>query len=367
MMKKTPIVVVFVLFLIFMGLALTGCKKKDDAPKARDEKTVKVRTKAVSTGKFRPYIEAVGTLKPYEEVIISAEVGGILKGLEVDAGTPLKAGMTLGRIEDADYVLEASRAEAALRQAEAALTNTRAELKRKEALYGEALVTEQQMEDLRMRLSLAEAQAASAQNGLELARLRLQKTVLKSPISGVVREKSVTRGDLVKPGVPLLSIIGINPIKLLFGVPERDLGSVRKGQEAVFTVDSFPGREFRAKVGKLHPALDEKTRTLQVEAESPNQAGALRPGLFVRVKLYTGAEKEALIVPWTSVLYEGEKTKLFIAEGGAAKERFVKTGQKLKSGEEEFIEIADGVKKGEIVVTVGQQMLFDGAKLIIEE
>lgn len=345
------------LFTVCCLLSFSGCKKKET--KAPAEKVINVQVQPAEKRSLKPFVEAIGTLNPYEEVIISAEVDGILKDVKVDEGSVVSRGQVLALIDDIDYNLDVKRADAALRQAEATLSNTKIEYQRKEALFKEQLVTQQQFDDVSTRLSLAEAEVERAKASLSLAREKLKKTKMHSPLAGIVKEKKVSPGDYVKNGTNLFVIIQTNPIKLNFTVTEKDVGKLKKGQDVLFKVDAFPDREFKGKLNIIYPSLEEKTRTLQVESLVPNPNGILKPGLFAHVILYTGAKKDAILVPITSLLYEGEKIKVFVIEGDRAKEIHVKTGQKYG----EMMEIVKGVKEGERVVVTGQQNLSEGVKV----
>ena len=134
-------------------------------------------------------------------------------------------------------------------------------------------------------------------------------------------------------------------------------------QEVILKVDGFPGSEFKGKVNIIFPNVEEKTRTLQVEALVPNNNGILKPGLFAKVILYTAGERDTIVVPVTALLYEAEKVKVFIIEGDRAKEREVKLGSKYG----ELMEIIDGVKEGEKIVAIGQQNLSEGAKVSVQQ
>lgn len=350
--------------LILMALLLmitlpTGCFRKEE--KAVAEKVVNVRTVIVEKKSLKPFVESVGNLKPYEEVVISSEVDGILKVLKVEEGSVVSKGMLLAQINETDYRLEVSRAEAALRQAVASLVNAKVEYERKDALYKEALVTRQQFDDIVARRSLAEGDVDRAKGALDLAREKLIKTKIYAPMAGAVKEKKVTPGEYVKNGTPLLTLIQNDPIKLSFTVTEKDVASLRVSQEVVFKVDSFPDREFRGKLYIIYPNLEEKTRSLQVEALVPNPQMLLKSGLFTRVTLYTGASQDKVIVPITSLLYENSMVKIFVVEGNKAKEQIVKIGGKYG----EFMEIVEGLKGGEQLVVVGQNNLAEGVKVSV--
>jgi len=342
-------------------LLFPACKNKES--KSVEEKVFNVHIQDVVKKPLKPFIESIGTLNPFEEVTISAEVEGVMRSVKVEEGTQVSKGMLLAAIDDTDYGLEVKRAEAALRQTEATLENTRLEFKRKDTLHKEELVTKQQYDDVVTRLSLAEAEVDRAKAFLSLARLKLLKTKITSPIACVVKEKKVSVGDFVKNGTPLFVIIQPNPLKLRFTVPEKDVIRLKINQEVMLKVDGFAGTEFKGKVNIVFPNVEEKTRTLQVEALVPNNNGILKPGLFAKVILYTAGERDTVVVPVTALLYEAETVKVFIVEGDRAKERMVKLGSKYG----EVMEISDGVKEGEKVVAVGQQNLSEGAKVSVQQ
>ncbi len=331
-----------------------GCKKPEQ--KAVKEQAVNVRVQTSESRSLRPFIESLGTLKPYDEVIVSSELDGILKTIHVDEGSPVTRGKLIAEIKEIDYRLALEQAAAVLKQTEASLANAKLEHQRKEALYREELVTKQQFDDIVARLALVQGDVERAKAGLDLAKEKLTKTMIFAPMAGSVKEKKVTPGDYIRNGTFLVSIIRIDLLKLAFTVPEKDVGGIREGQDILFTVDSFPGREFRGKLKTIYPSLDEKTRSLQVEAQVENRDRSLKPGFFARVTLYTGPAKMTVVVPITALLYDNSTTKLFTVEENRAKEKVVKAGRKYV----ELMEITEGLKANETVVTVGQNNLMEG-------
>ena len=375
-MKSFVLLVMFLCLLIF---TFTACEKKE--VKTVTEKIISVQVQPVKKKSLRPFINNIGTLNPFEEVTVSSEVDGILKDVNVDNGSEVSKGMILAVIDDTDYNLEVERGMASLKQAEANLSNIKLEYHRKEELYKKELLTKQQYDDVTARLSIADAELERAKSSVSTARQKLSKAKIYSTLSGVVKEKKVSSGNYVKNGTPLFTIIQTNPAKLDFTVNEKDLEKIKKGQDVFLTVYAFPDKEFKGKLNIIYPNVDERTRTLKVEALVPNDAQLLKPGFFAKVMLYTGASKDIILVPVTSLLYEEEKIKVFVVEGDKARERIVKIGQKYKlqsevgnremeaEGQEsdmaEFVEVVKGLKEGEQVVVVGQQNLFEGAKIKI--
>jgi membrane fusion protein (multidrug efflux system) len=356
MKKTTPYFQLFC--FLFIGCSLifmAGCKKKE----VRMERIINVSVQTAVKKQFRPFIEATGTLNPFEEVSIGAEIDGIIKTVKADEGTVVSKGMLLATIDDIEYSQGVLSAQAAQKQAEATFANTKIEFSRKDALYKEELVTKQQYDDVSTRLTLTESDVEKARAALSIAKQKFAKTRIYASLASRVKEKLVSEGDFVKNGTRLFTLIQPNPLKLRFSVSERDVAKMKVGQDVSVKVDAFPDREFNGKVSIVFPSLEEKTRTLSIEALVPDKESVLKPGLFARVILYTGGMKDTVVVPNTALLYEGDRIRTYIVEDDKAKERSVKLGNKY--GDE--MEILEGIKEGDKVVIAGQQGLSEGAKV----
>jgi len=393
-------------FLFF----LNSCEKADTKP-AVEEKAYNVQVKAAEKKPLQPFVEAIGTLYPNDEVTVSTEVDGILSDLKAEEGTRVSKGMLLAQIDDTDYLLEVKRAEATVEAADSRLqqlvTGARpqeiqlakaeidqslADLEKRKAdrerakklfdgqyisaqdwdaartAYEVAVATHQKAKQnlglvtegpRKEEIAAARAQLDQSKAALSLARQKLGKTKVSSPLAGVVRLKRVSKGEFVKNGNPLFTIIQSNPLKLRFTLSEKDVGKVKPSQEVLLRVDAFADKEFKGKVTTIFPSLEEKTRTLMVEALVPNPEESLKAGLFTKVILYTGPPKETVVIPITALLYEEAKIKVFVEDGGRAKEKSISIGGKYG----ELMEIAEGLKEGEKVVVAGQQNLSEGVKV----
>jgi len=348
---------VCILLSLSSVLLLNACGKKET--KQVRERVANVRVQPAEKRPLRPFVEAVGNLKALEEVTVSSELDGIIRNIRVDDGTVVGRGDALATIADREYDLEVKRSAAALKQAEATCDNIRLEYQRKEALYKEELVTKQQLEDVSTRLSLASSECDRAKLGLSLAQEKFAKTKVSSPLQGIIKEKKISLGDYVKNGTALFSVIHTATLKLNFTVTEQDAGKIRSGQEVSFQTDSAPGKIYRGRVSVIYPHLEEKTRTLMVEALVPNHDHSLKPGLFARVTLYLGPARDSIVIPVNSVLYDETKTKVFIIENNVARGREVKIGAKYG----DLLEIIAGLKEKEPVVSVGQNNLAEGVKV----
>lgn len=357
MPKRSIATVLFMAGLIVLVIfSLTSCKKEK---KAEPERLVNVRVWSAEIRKVQPYLETTGTLKADEEVMVSSEVDGLIKKIHVEEGMPVGARTLLVEINETDYQLDWKRSEAAFKQTQASLTNAQAEYKRKNALYQEELITKQQFDDISTRVTLAEAELDRAKATLAISREKHVRTKIYSPLIGAVKEKKVSVGDYVRNGTPLLQLIKIDPLKLSFTITEKDVAGLKMGQEVLFTVDAFPGKQFKGKVNLLYPNVEERTRTLQAEAMVPNARHILKPGYFARIQIFTQGARDVVVVPITVLLYDGPVIRIFVVNGNKAQERIIKTGNKYG----EYVEVLEGLKEKEQVVVVGQNNLSEGVKV----
>ena len=342
--------------------ALAGCDKKDSAKGAtqpEEAKTANVKTALIETKSARPYVAALGSLKPYAEVTLSAEVPGVISSIGAEAGSRVAQGTALATISETDYALEVSRAEAALRLSEANLENMRSEMRRREALYRSDALSSQQYDEMKTKLAVAEAENDRAKVGLDVARQRMGKTHILSPLSGVISSRKVSAGDYVREGMVLFTVLDVSPLKLEFTVPEKEAALIKVGQAVEFSVEAAPEKVFTGRVSVIYPDLDVRTRSLKVEAVAESAGGLLKPGMFANVTLYTGAEAPGVMLPITALIYEGDQVKIYVVEGQVARQRLVKLGPRYG----EFVVAREGVKAGEQLVVVGHQGLADGVKV----
>ena len=198
---------------------------------------------------------------------------------------------------------------------------------------------------------------------------RLQKThkVRKSmhihaPAAGVVTKIGVREGAHVTPMSELYQIADLSRVWVLADLYEHEIGWVKRGDEAKLSIASLPGRDFTGHITYIYPYLDPKTRTNKVRIEFDNAEGLLKPDMFGDVAITASTAKAGLFVPREAVLITGKKTHLFVqTEPGNFEPRTVKTGIRAEG----LVEIMEGVKDGELIVTSGQ-FLIDSESSIRE-
>jgi len=216
------------------------------------------------------------------------------------------------------------------------------------------------LEASRRRLGLwdvSESQIAQIeQSGQSQKRLTLE-----APYSGIVSKKLINEGMYIKPGMMLFEISDLSRVWVYADLYENELPFVKVGQKASVTLPYVGEKARTAKVTYLYPYVDPKTRTVKARLEFANPDLSLRPDMYVNVEIQAERRKNVLSIPSEAVLNSGEKKTVFVALGGGKFEpRLVKTGAQ---GDDGRLEIVEGVKEGEQVVTSAQFMFDSESRL----
>ena len=298
-----------------------------------------VQTAAVEHRVLATPLRAVGSLAVSERGLhtLTARFGGWVEKLRINTtGQAVQKGERVMAVYSPELLAAQQELHLAL-EGEKALANADAETRRRAAALVEAS---------RQRLDLW---AISAEQLREAEAGRFVRQLwLHAPASGVALEKPAVEGRRFMAGDPLLQIADLASLWLVAEVFEQDMGRIRVGQAARFTVDAFPGEVFKGRVEFIYPTLNPQTRTAQVRIELANSGGQLRPAMFGQVEVLTGKTAPVLSVPDSAVLDSGlAKTVLIDLGGGRFEPRTVETGARADG----WVEVKKGLKSGERVVT----------------
>ena len=173
---------------------------------------------------------------------------------------------------------------------------------------------------------------------------------LKAPIDGVVTERKSTVGELINKEAPIYTISDPSQVWVIAAIKERDIGKVKIRQDASFTVLAYEREQFHGKVARIGNEIDPGSRTLEVRIEAENRDAKLKPGMFADVEINTTVTENVLLIPDAAIQTDGEEQIVFVARGATTFER---RSVKLGLQQDSQMQILDGVKEGEQVVTEG--------------
>jgi membrane fusion protein (multidrug efflux system) len=294
-------------------------------------------------------LQAVGALRSNESVVMRPEVAGRIAAIGFRDGQPVKRGQVLVQ-------LDAALNEAEVAQARAELDLAKSTLKRTEDLASKNFVSGSAQETAASNVEVLAAR-------LKLAEARLAKMRILAPFDGVVGIRTVSIGDYVKDGADLVNIEDIGVLKVDFRVPERYLPHMRAGQAVEVVADALPADRYRGAIEAINPRVDANGRSLEVRARLSNSDGRLRPGMFARVRIIIGERTNALLVPEEAIVPLGDDFFVYTVVDGKANRIRVKLGVRRNSQ----VEVLEGVKAGDKVITAGMRVQRDGQPVRIVE
>jgi multidrug efflux pump subunit AcrA (membrane-fusion protein) len=394
------------------------------------EAIVEVEVAPVQRGEVREFVEGGGTLNalPGREASFSGATAGKVTHVLVQVGQHVAKGQVLAELDRSVLAAQVRQAQAALlqaratsvqartvsgapsqaiaadqiKQAEATLGTARANetlaqnnLARQRRLFERGIAPRKDVDDAETQAKVAAAAVGQAESGLaaarvnaskglgeartqssvaaggveaaqatlEVARAELARASIRSPIAGTVTKRAVNDGEAVDPATPAFEVIDASSLDVVANLPAGFLGRVKTGDQATVHVEPLPGKEFSGGVVQVAPSVDPQTNTVAVRVRLANPDGELKAGIFATARIAVEIHQNALLVPQTALVVEGDETFVFVPQGEKVEKRKVTVG--IRDGEQ--IEITEGLKDNDKVVTQGAYGLGDGTKIKIVE
>ncbi len=357
-----------IILLVLVVLTASGAGWWKYASTTKNAEPTGPATARVIRRDFSSTVLATGAVKSQvgSEVKVGARISGKVMQLYANIGDSVKKGQVIAELEKEDLTARVERNKAEVTVAEARIEDVQARLKLAEVQYRRykqavaiRAVSQDAFDTAAKELAVNQAGLRLARRQLESARATLKESqanlayaTLTAPISGVIASVSTQEGETVAAGLNapvFVTIIDLTRLQVDAFVDEVDIGKVRVGQKAVFTVDSFPAREFEGKVVAIYPKAVIQENVVNydtvIDITSPYD-GLLKPDMTASVTILLEARQGVLALPTEAVKREKGKTLVYVTENGRAEPRGVKTGWK----DGPWIEIAGGLKEGETVL-----------------
>ncbi|MFP5462673.1 MAG: efflux RND transporter periplasmic adaptor subunit [Gammaproteobacteria bacterium] len=291
-------------------------------------------------------VQAVGTLRANESVVVRPEIAGRIVSIGFSDGDRVARGALLVSLDASVLAAQAEQARAELGLAQTSFERTR-------DLAGRQFVSGSALDQAAATLKVQQARLA-------LAEAQLAKTRIRAPFGGVLGLRNVSVGEVVKDGAELVTLEDVSRMKVDLRLPERFLGQLRPGQSIGIEADAFPGKTFLATLDALDAQVDANGRSVLARGLLANPDGALRSGMFAKARIVLREKPQATVVPEEAILPVGGESFIFRVEDGKALRVAVRTGLR-RDGR---VEILDGVLPGDTVVVAGQQRLSRDAMAV---
>jgi HlyD family secretion protein len=303
-----------VVLLLLGGAAFVYFQMRTDAQQAKQPRYESIE---VRRGDLKAIVTATGQLEALDQVDVGAELSGRITEVLVDFNDRVEEGQVLCKLDAEQWDAAARQARAQLSANQASLQSAKASVEeaelvaqRSRALHAEGILSQQELDTAeasvkrtRAAVDLAKSQVALARAALGSSKTTLEKTVIRSPISGVVLARNVEPGQTVAAALaaPVLFTLArdLKQMELIIDIDEADIGQVSEDQVASFSVDAFAGREFPAQIVSIHNLATTKDNvvTYQAVLRVDNSELQLRPGMTATVTIVTAERSDVVLVP----------------------------------------------------------------------
>jgi membrane fusion protein (multidrug efflux system) len=325
---------------------------------------VTVTAEPARADKWGERLASIGTLIAYQGVDVASQVAGVVTEIVLESGEQVKEGGKLIQLDIAVEIADLASAKATLQEAEVAY-------QRQVELMEKRVTSEANLDAARAKRDTAFAAVK------RIEAIIAQKSIL-APFAGRLGIRKVNKGQFVSPGLALVSLQALDPIRVDFPMPEQQIGKLKDGQTIELTVDALPGKVFRGRIETLDARVAQDTRTLLVRGTLANKEGVLLPGMFANVTVLAGDPVDVVTVPRTAVTFSLYGNSVYVVKEAPTKDaappsqpagrervaerRFVRTGAER----DDRVAITSGLKAGEEVVTTGQLKLNPGASILVD-
>ena len=331
---------IYVIPALALAVALNSCSGKDQASEATvSEELPRVELDAAHSREVPRKKSYTANVEADNTNNISPSTPNRIKQINVEVGDPVRKGQVLVTLDRAN-----------IDQVKVNLDNTQREYDRAVQLLNIGAGTQQSVDQMKAQLDALKTQYANLE----------ENTVLRSPITGVVTARNYDPGDMTG-NLPVLTVGQIAPqVKVIINVTENDLTLVEPGKPVSVVFDALPGEEYAGKISRIYPTVDPATRTFKSEILISSPQGRILPGMFARVNMDLGSQRNVVVPDRALVKQSGSGNKyVYVCRDGHVAYNKVEVGQRLGDS----YELISGIEDGDSIVISGQSRLADGVEV----
>ncbi len=372
MKKGRYLTFITIALVLLLFLYMTFTRKKNvarpvfDNQQLAEQPAIPVIAEKIQFVTMKETITAIGNIEPIQTAVVYPEATGILEKLMVEEGNFVEKGNLIAVIESQQRQLNVQQVEKEIKAEQYEIANLRQDYNRFKRLVEEGVVAVKKLEDIETLYKASEERIEGLKKQLEIAKRRLDDTIVKAPITGIVAEKFINEGELITENSltkasPIIAIIDTSKVKITVPIVESDIKKIRLGQSVYVTTDAYPTVRFYGKIEKIMPLTDFVTRTTKVQILVDNPSRYLKPGLFTRVVIETGS-RPILALPLDALmrLQGSGNCYCFRIDNNIVEKTYIDIGETYNG----MVEIKNGLKAGDIVVVSSQGILETGKKVM---
>ncbi|MGD8697662.1 MAG: efflux RND transporter periplasmic adaptor subunit [Gemmatimonadales bacterium] len=337
----------------------------ESAQAFRSDIAIPVSASSVTRDTFVVTVSAAGQAQAMARTLLAAEVEGPVTDVYVEEGDWVRQGQVLARIDPERYAFELEKARAALERAEAQFAEY--------TLFDDE-IEDEELRAERRRMARARSGLSEAEVTVREAELNVERATIRAPFAGSIANMAIVPGERVQQRDSIAEVVDLAQVRIEVQALETEVPFLQEGRQARVTLSAFPDTFFLGRVASINPVVDPRTRTSRVTVVLPNPDGAVKPGMYARVRIAARLYANRVMVPRSAILERDNRTLVFVfepdSEGatqGLAKWTYVTTGLE----NENFFEIVPGegttmLEPGQIVLTEGHYTLIHDARVRLE-
>lgn len=341
--------------------AAAACGNKTPATTAQAKPVaapVAVPLTTVATQAAPDVIAVTGLVAADQRADVSADTNGRVVAVRVERGQRVKQGEALVMLDTRSAALGATEARANLAAVRAQRALAEEECKRSEQLLAKGAITQSQFDRERTNCTAALQQVAAAEARTQMIAKSVADGVVRAPFDGLITQKMAVPGMWAGPGIPLVTLVDDDPLRLDLAVPEGLFAQIKEGLEVNVEATAFAGQSWKATISRMGGEVGRQNRSITVEARLA-PGSPLLPGMFAEAKIVVG-QKQLPVVPKTAVVKKGKNWRAFVAVGGQLEERVVQISAAHEAG---AVAIRSGLASGEKVATTVTPQIVDGLRI----
>ena len=362
---------IWIAVLLLFGFAVYLVLGRKEEPKTRPQAQITITTATAKKGNIGDYLDAIGTVTPVYTASIFSQVTGVVFKVDYQEGQLVRKGDPLTDIDDRQYVATLLQAQGALERDENLLAQAKMDLQRYQAAWARNAVAKQILDDQEKLVMQDEGTVKNDQGSVQFDQLQVEYCHITAPFPGRVGLRLVDPGNLVAAGPsstanPLAVITQIQPITVIFTLPEDSLGAVEAQlrKDAKLTVDAYD-RTAQTKLGSgkllaLDNQIDTTTGTVKVRAVFNNDDFALFPNQFVNTRLLVQTLEDVTLVPSATIQQNGQTSFVYVIQDNVAHLHNIKVGVT-----DNGLTQVEGINPGDVVANSSFDKLQDNSKVTI--
>ncbi|MDK1020941.1 MAG: efflux RND transporter periplasmic adaptor subunit [Candidatus Hydrogenedentes bacterium] len=348
----TNILVIAAIIAGGAGIAMVGMtlrSRPSDAGIVTEKKPLNVKVQILESRTVEDELVLMGTVEPWEAIILSAKTMGEIEWQGVEEGQFVEAGQELMRIDIAPTLVS-------LAQAQAQYKLSVRELERFDRMREEGISSPQDRDRALLDFEVA-------WTNMRASEIKLEDGRVNAKFRGVIDMLYQEEGEYVNTGADLIRLVQLHKVKLVVGLPERDVAHFAKGDPVSVQLDAFPGETLSGTVFLIAATAEQSTHTFATEIALENPRGNLKPGMIAEARFVRQSFPNSIMVPLFSLISTDTGRHTFIDDNGEARIRPVETGFFRRN----LVHITEGLEDGDRLIVVGQRDLRDGDPIAVRE